>query len=185
MAHTFLNAGHKRKKQVYGWFIEVIRDRSTLNQKYIRSKQLLLMNKPNESIQMFENLLTDIINRNPDNIGLVIGYDIDNFGFARVLRDLYNGTVLPRVPIQIRQVKKTQIDKVEIEDFVKPAKKRKIKTVFGINKKGDRVKANIETLFIKKTKSSNLILRDTKTGRFLKQTRSFRKRLKKAKGKET
>lgn len=178
MAHTYLNAGIKRKQQIHNWFIDIIKERLSFNKKYILSKKLAFENKFNESVAIFDSLLNDILNRNPENIGLVLGYDISGFGYNRVLQDLYNGTVLQKIPKQRKKVMPTQ-KKVDFEEYIQtPKKVTKRKIVYGFDTKGVKREAILQSIFIEKTKTTTIILRDKKTGRFLKKPKSYKTRKK-------
>lgn len=183
--NIYFTKGLSRKRQIYNWLDDVVKANGlfffyqdiftfTINQEF------------DKAFKRFVELIDFIIDTRPsiengDILGYLIGENIKYFGRKQIIADLFNGVITPK--IRARGLKKQKIPKqvrtAKVEDLQKEYKQKKTsKYYLGITKKGERKRGNLE-IYITKEKKTLYILRDEKTGRFLKKSKSLKNEIRK------
>lgn len=179
--HTYLDAGSKRKKQIYEWFKDIINKRRDLSNRLSHAKTLILSNNKSKSLETWKRILKEILEFNYEGIGQVIQYDINKFGFSRVFSDTYAGIVVSGLKIPKPRLTKENVKTLKLKDLQQEVKQIR-KKYYGYNTRTKkRIYTDVEILYNKKTQSTMVKLRDPKTGYFLKQPESLKQKVKELK----
>lgn len=157
--------GRKRRLGVH--FLDHVRRFGRMND--LKQIQLLILNDQQlKAVNKFRRLIDDV------SIEIPFSYIVRE---GRIL-EFMSMVLKERMP---KLSRKQILKQVKTLEKVKTTRRRisreKGKRIFGINKKGKRSLARFEILTVKRKPSVRL--RDVKTGKFLKQTKSFKKRFKK------
>lgn len=175
--------GHTRKEQIYDWFKRVT---AVNNLQFFinQSIELWTRGKTRESFKRFANLVDYLISypqirESGDTLAYLIEENISLFGRTRILIDLYEGVIEPRLP---KTIEKTETPKVikgsDLKEVEKEVKKE-AHIVYGINKEGNKERA-IHKVYIARDGKPVHYLQSLETGRRLTHTEAFKESIKNA-----
>lgn len=174
---TYYDKGSARKKQIYEWYLEEVFRDSFLRSQLAEVKILISQNKLKEAFDLF-NLITQYFVNEQDTLGYIIYHTRLKFGKDVIDRDLFNGVMKKSLMNNKRRltskVARRPVRKADINEFVDTKKEVTKKPVrYGFTKKGERKRGKIEFVVVKQVTQPRL--RDVKTGRFLKASKSVKK----------
>lgn len=177
---VWLIKGVRRKRQIYEMFTKAVYNHGLGF--LIKEVKLFLVNGEfQKALNRFEDLVIDVI-KLYDSHGEIIGYLIDEnihmFGKNAVIQDLFKNIMKPSATQKKKIPKRTKpLKQKDLKEIIKESKQLQTEFVYGIiTKTNKRIKADVN--IITQEWGVQVSLRNPKTGRFVKQTKSFRKQLK-------
>lgn len=176
----YFNQGVARRKQIYEWFEENVYTDAFLIVKLKEVRNEVIQGDLNTAFNEFNQITRYFVNHQTK---FLIGYIIEEnqirFGYDRIDRDLFNGvmsgTLRSRKKRLTRHVKRQRVTTKSIKDFERERRIAK-PIIYGIDPSGKRRQAKVQRVVVRQ--HVQVRLRDKKTGRFLKQTKAFKKRIK-------
>lgn len=172
--NLYYNKGISRRKQIYRWFGNVINSSSVFTEDI---RQNLVMGEFEEAYRNFvltvESLIVSPTSyENGDTLMYLIYENIQQFGKTTIMKDLYKNAFLPNFRFKTIVPKKSiHVKRTTIENFTKI--RATVKKKYGYNPLGKRKQARVN-IYYTTNKRKITILRDIKTGRFLKQPKNFK-----------
>lgn len=183
--NLWYNKGYSRKKQIYEWFDDVV-SLNGLSYFYQDIYYFISTNEHAKAFGRFEELLSIIRDgnlgyENASTLGYLINENIIVFGYSSISNDLYSEVILTKASFKISKSKKiTKPVTVTTPIQLRHEYQERKKTFRGYNTQNKLKEAKLNIYIIKTTtgKIKELyVLRDSKTGRFLRHTKSFKKEL--------
>lgn len=172
--YLYYNKGEDRINQIHQWVYRVLSYHKI--DTLIKIKALDFENKINESKSIFYRMIDNLVDgfytyEQGDILGYLIGINAEQFGKERIYNDLYDSLIGKTKKISKSQIKSIDLSKIDTEKEVIKIKKRQY--FYGYTSKNEKRKATLEIYTT--YKKPRPILRDIKTGRFLKLSKEIKK----------